>query len=313
MKATFIALLAFSLCLPILAQDKLKPISLRKPKASVVGMMAWEGKKRVFLEIKVPGREATPIYHALMESESANGFKILSIDPGKGEVKLDIKGQVVSSVVPKGADCPVDNVSEPDARQFCIRLSEIANVEARLPTEAEWEYASRAGRSTKWFFGDDPSKIGDYAWYKDNGGAKSHPVGQKKPNPWGFHDIYGNVCERISDKYHKNYYSVSPAKDPTGPRQATKSRFEYTISVPQAGKYALTAQVVTVNYDQWLKVSANEKADVAMPMPFTEGEWQDSKPVELTLQKGENTLRLWRDAPPQKGLAIKKFTLSPVE
>ena len=213
----------------------------------------------------------------------------------------------------KGPDCPVDNVSEPDARQFCIRLSEIANVEARLPTEAEWEYASRAGRSTKWFFGDDPSKIGDYAWYKDNGGAKSHPVGQKKPNPWGFHDIYGNVCERISDKYHKNYYSVSPAKDPTGPRQATKSRFEYTISVPQAGKYALTAQVVTVNYDQWLKVSANEKADVAMPMPFTEGEWQDSKPVELTLQKGENTLRLWRDAPPQKGLAIKKFTLSPVE
>jgi len=213
----------------------------------------------------------------------------------------------------KGADCPVDNVSEPDARQFCIRLSEIAKVEARLPTEAEWEYASRAGRSTKWFFGDDPSSIGDYAWYKDNADAKSHPVGQKKPNPWGFYDIYGNVCERISDKYHKNYYSVSPAKDPTGPRQATKSRFEYTISVPQAGKYALTAQVVTVNYDQWLKVSANEKADVAMPMPFTEGEWQDSKPVELTLQKGENTLRLWRDAPPQKGLAIKKFTLSPVE
>ncbi|MDP7050715.1 MAG: SUMF1/EgtB/PvdO family nonheme iron enzyme [Verrucomicrobiota bacterium] len=213
----------------------------------------------------------------------------------------------------KGADCPVDNVSEPDARQFCIRLSEITNVEARLPTEAEWECASRAGRSTKWFFGDDPSKIGDYAWFKENAGAKSHPVGQKKPNPWGFHDIYGNVCERISDKYHKNYYSVSPAKDPTGPRQAMKSRFEYTISVPQAGKYALTAQVVTVNYDQWLKVSANEGADVAMPMPFTEGEWQDSKPVELTLQKGENTLRLWRDAPPQKGLAIKKFTLSPVE
>lgn len=213
---------------------------------------------------------------------------------------------------------PVEMVSWQDAIEFCNRLGNLteertAGRRYRLPTEAEWEYASRAGRSTKWFFGDDPSKIGDYAWYKDNGGAKSHPVGQKKPNPWGFYDIYGNVCERISDKYHKNYYSVSPAKDPTGPRQATKSRFEYTISVPQAGKYALTAQVVTVNYDQWLKVSANERADVAMPMPFTEGEWQDSKPVELTLQKGENTLRLWRDAPPQKGLAIKKFTLSPVE
>ncbi len=211
----------------------------------------------------------------------------------------------------KGADCPVDNVSEPDAQQFCIRLSEITNVEARLPTEAEWEYASRAGGSTKWFFGDDPSKIGDYAWYKDNAGAKSHPVGQKKPNPWGFYDIYGNVCERIADKYHKAYYSESPAKDPTGPKQATKSLFEYTIAAPEAGKYTLSAQVVTVNYDQWLKVSANEGSEVAMPMPFTEGEWQNSKPVTVTLIKGENTLRFWRDAPPQKGVAVKKFTLEP--
>ena len=211
----------------------------------------------------------------------------------------------------KGADCPVDNVSEPDAQQFCIRLSEITNVEARLPTEAEWEYASRAGGSTKWFFGDDPSKIGDYAWYKDNAGAKSHPVGQKKPNPWGFYDIYGNVCERIADKYHKAYYSESPAKDPTGPKQATKSLFEYTIAAPAAGKYTLSAQVVTVNYDQWLKVSANEGSEVAMPMPFTEGEWQNSKPVTVTLVKGENTLRFWRDAPPQKGVAVKKFTLEP--
>ena len=211
----------------------------------------------------------------------------------------------------KGADCPVDNVSEPDAQQFCIRLSEITNAEARLPTEAEWEYASRAGGSTKWFFGDDPSKIGDYAWYKDNAGAKSHPVGQKKPNPWGFYDIYGNVCERIADKYHKAYYSESPAKDPTGPKQATKSLFEYTIAVPEAGQYTLSAQVVTVNYDQWLKVSANEGSEVAMPMPFTEGEWQNSMPVTVTLMKGENTLRFWRDAPPQKGVAVKKFTLEP--
>ena len=211
----------------------------------------------------------------------------------------------------KGANCPVDNVSEPDAQQFCIRLSEITNVEARLPTEAEWEYASRAGSSSKWFFGDDPSKIGDYAWYKDNAGAKSHPVGQKKPNPWGFYDIYGNVCERIADKYHKAYYSESPAKDPTGPKQATKSLFEYTIVAPEAGQYTLSAQVVTVNYDQWLKVSANEGSEVAMPMPFTEGEWQNSKPVTVTLVKGENTLRFWRDAPPQKGVAVKKFTLEP--
>ena len=106
---------------------------------------------------------------------------------------------------------------------FASRVSEIAEVEARLPTEAEWEYASRAGRKTKWFFGEDPSLIGEYAWFKGNAGGKSHPVGQKKPNPWGFYDIYGNVCERISDKYHKDYYANSPKTDPTGPKQAIKS------------------------------------------------------------------------------------------
>jgi formylglycine-generating enzyme required for sulfatase activity len=70
--------------------------------------------------------------------------------------------------------------------------------------------------------------LGDYAWFKDNADGKSHPVGQKKPNPWGLYDIYGNVCERISDKYSRSYYSISPKVDPTGPSQGTKSRFEYT-------------------------------------------------------------------------------------
>jgi formylglycine-generating enzyme required for sulfatase activity len=213
----------------------------------------------------------------------------------------------------KNPDCPVDNVSEPDAHQFCIRLSEITGSDARLPTEAEWEYASRAGRNTKWFFGDDPSKIGEYAWFKENAGSKSHPVGEKKPNPWGFYDTYGNVCERISDKYTKDYYSVSPKTDPTGPKQAIKSRFEYKLTASRAGNYSLKAKVVTANYNQSLKVSANDGTGVAMQMPFTEGVWQSSKPVELTLLKGENTLSFWRDEPPQKGVAIKEFTLMPVE
>ena len=79
----------------------------------------------------------------------------------------------------KSPDCPVDNVSEDDARKFCLTLSERTGLNSRLPTEAEWEYASRAGKSTKWFFGDDGSKIGDYAWFKGNAGGKSHPVGQR--------------------------------------------------------------------------------------------------------------------------------------
>lgn len=214
----------------------------------------------------------------------------------------------------KGPDCPVDNVGEADALSFCGKLAEQTGRDVRLPTEAEWEYASRAGRDTKWFFGDDPAEIGEYAWFKDNAGAKSHPVGQKKPNPWGLYDIYGNVCERISDKYARNYYSISPKVDPTGPSQGTKSLFEYKLIAPRAGKYSLTAEVVTANYDQRLNVAVNDAdSEIAMEMPFTAGTWQESQPVTLTLKEGENTLRFWRDQPPQYGLTIKNFTLTPVD
>lgn len=214
----------------------------------------------------------------------------------------------------KGPDCPVDNVGAPDALTFCGKLAEQTGLDVRLPTEAEWEYASRAGRDTKWFFGNDPSQIGEYAWFRDNAGAKSHPVGQKKPNPWGLYDIYGNVNERISDTYARNYYAQSPKVDPTGPSQGTKSRFEYEIIVPRSGKYSLTAQVVTANYNQRLNVSVNDAAsEIAMEMPFTVGNWQESEPVTLTLEEGENILRFSRNNPPQYGLAIKHFTLTPVK
>ena len=214
----------------------------------------------------------------------------------------------------KAPDCPVDNVSEADALAFCTKLAEKTGREARLPTEAEWEYASRAGRDTMWFFGNAPSPLGDYAWFKANADAKSHPVGQKKPNPWGLYDIYGNVCERISDKYARNYYSMSPKVDPTGPSPGTSSRFEYKVTAPQAGTYSLIARVVTANYNQRLNVSVNDTGpEVAMAMPFTEGNWQNTKPVTLTLSEGDNTLRFWRDNPPQYGLAIKSFTLKPLQ
>lgn len=214
----------------------------------------------------------------------------------------------------KAPNCPVDNVSEADALTFCGKLAEQTGLDVRLPTEAEWEYASRGGRDSKWFFGNDPSQIGEYAWFKDNAGRKSHPVGQKKPNPWGLYDIYGNVCERISDKYSRSYYSISPKVDPTGPSQGVKSHFEYTITVPRSGKYRLRAQVVTANSDQRLNVSVGDAdSEIVMEMPFTLGNWQESEPVTLTLEKGENTLRFWRNKPPQYGLAIKDFTLTPVK
>jgi hypothetical protein len=120
--------------------------------------------------------------------------------------------------------------------------------------------------------------------------------------------------ERVSDKYAKDYYAKSPKVDPTGPSQGTKSQFEYKVTAPRTGKYSLTARVVTANYDQRLNVSANDAAsEITMEMPFTVGNWQDSKPVTLTLEEGENTLRFWRNRPPQYGLTIKNFTLTPVK
>ena len=85
------------------------------------------------------------------------------------------------------------------------------------------------------------------------------------------------------------------------------------MNASQAGKYSLEAKVVTANYDQRIKVSANEGQEIAMKMPFTEGVWQNSQPVEITLVKGENVLNFWRDEPPQKGVAIKEFVLTPLE
>ena len=214
----------------------------------------------------------------------------------------------------KSPDCPVDNVSEADALTFCGKLAEQTGRDVRLPTEAEWEYASRGGTGTKWFFGEDPARLADYAWFKGNAGGKSHPVGQKQPNPFGLYDIYGNVCERISDKYARNYYAISPKIDPTGPSQGTKSRMEYEFDAPRGGDYALTANVVTSNDDQKLNLAVNdEPTPVNLVLPFTTGDWQDSSSVTLTLKKGKNVLRIWRDQPPQYGIGIKEFTLSPMK
>jgi formylglycine-generating enzyme required for sulfatase activity len=114
----------------------------------------------------------------------------------------------------KGPTNPVELVSWDDAREFCRRLSEKTGRKARLPTEAEWEYACRAGTRTRFSFGDADGALGDYAWYGDSRGS-THPVGQKKPNPWGLYDMHGNVGEWCGDWYGE--YTPDSATDPTGP------------------------------------------------------------------------------------------------
>ena len=118
------------------------------------------------------------------------------------------------------ADHPVVCVNWEDVSAYAGWLSGETGVLHRLPTEAEWEYACRAGTTTRWSFGDEESQLGDYAWYHDNawGVGKTHAqaVGGKLPNAWGLHDMHGNVFEWVQDWYSRSYNS-SPRVDPPGP------------------------------------------------------------------------------------------------
>ena len=105
----------------------------------------------------------------------------------------------------KGAKCPVEQVSWNDAVEFCKKLSQQTGKNYRLPSEAEWEYACRAGTQTKYYFGDDEKQLGNYAWYNGNANNETHPVGEKYPNQFGLYDMHGNVWEWCSDHWHDNY------------------------------------------------------------------------------------------------------------
>jgi formylglycine-generating enzyme required for sulfatase activity len=175
------------------------------------------------------------------DEEPQHGVKIAPFWMGKCEVSwdeydlwtygLDIQRRKLTRQKPGPHDVVADAVTRPTkpytdmtfdmghdgfpaicmtqlaAKMYCKWLSEKTGRLYRLPTEAEWEYACRAGSKTAYFFGNDPAKLGEYAWYDKNSGEHYHKIGKKKPNPWGLYDIHGNVAEWVLDQYEPDFYS----------------------------------------------------------------------------------------------------------
>ncbi|HVW22231.1 MAG TPA: formylglycine-generating enzyme family protein [Opitutaceae bacterium] len=138
---------------------------------------------------------------------------------GKYEVTQE-QWQAVTGANPshfRGAGRPVESVSWNDCQKFLAQLAARTGRRFRLPTEAQWEYACRAGTDTPWSFGAQDERAGDYAWCGANSGGATHRVGAKRPNPWGLYDMHGNVAEWCADVYAKHTYDGGAATDPAGP------------------------------------------------------------------------------------------------
>jgi formylglycine-generating enzyme required for sulfatase activity len=123
------------------------------------------------------------------------------------------------SVYTDSKDNPVERVFWEDAQNLCKMLAEKTKQSVRLPTEAEWEYACRAGTTTTYYSGDSEADLDKVGWYAANSKNTTHPVGQKAPNAFGLYDMHGNVWQWCQDWYGADYYGKAPNENPEGPAQ----------------------------------------------------------------------------------------------
>jgi formylglycine-generating enzyme required for sulfatase activity len=182
-----------------------------------------------------PGRaEEKPVHRVWIDSFLMDRHEVT-------QAEYEKLGRIEAFACPshfKAADLPVEQVTWPQAARFCNARSRLEGLQPcynedtgacdfgangyRLPTEAEWEYACRAATDSDYSFGGDARKLGDFAWFADNSAQKTHPVGQKKPNPRGLFDMHGNVAEWCQDVYDPGYYRISPEKNPCGPAEGNE-------------------------------------------------------------------------------------------
>ncbi|NJL88511.1 MAG: formylglycine-generating enzyme family protein [Coleofasciculaceae cyanobacterium SM2_1_6] len=138
----------------------------------------------------------------------------------------------------QGDSLPVEQVSWYEAEEFCARLSDLTGDTYYLPSEAEWEYACRAGakKYTEYCFGDSKSKLKDYAWFGDNSRNTTHPVGEKLPNAFGLYDMHGNIWEWCADDWHKNH-EKAPADGTAWTNNDNCSQADYLTKVLRGGSW----------------------------------------------------------------------------
>ena len=154
-------------------------------------------------------------YLGVYEITQAQYEKVMGKNPSL------FQGAIVGN---ENADLPVDNVSWDDVVEFCKKLSDLPEEKKagrmyRLPTEAEWEYACRAGSKTASSFDDEEGLLPEYGWFSRNSSRRTHTVGLLEPNAWGLHDMHGNVWEWCSDWYEE--YPKGAVSDPTGPKEGS--------------------------------------------------------------------------------------------